>query len=85
MLLSMKYPPNNFATIPDPQEEEEIQECAVLRPEERLERFWQVSEAAWAFFSQNPNRGVALALRDERSPESWALWQRLMSTRPYRG
>jgi hypothetical protein len=62
-------------------EEEEIREYASLSPEERLERFCQISRLSWALFSQNPRREEALAQRDERSPESLALWRRLMRER----
>jgi hypothetical protein len=62
-------------------EEEEIREYAAMSPEERLERFCQINRLAWALFSQNPHRDEVLSQRDERSPESLALWKRLMQNR----
>jgi hypothetical protein len=57
----------------------EAREYAVLTPQERWERFVALSGLASTLLAANDRCEVAVTLRDERSPESLALWHKLMA------
>lgn len=62
-------------------DEAECAEYAAMEPAERWRRFVALMRLSNALFAANDRRSVALELRDERDPESIAVWRRLMNRR----
>jgi hypothetical protein len=63
------------------QDDAECAEFAAMSPAERWQVLAQLCKLGATLLAANDRRELALALRDERSPESVATWRRLMARR----